>query len=92
MNRLLFIDTGDTGKTRPILTTRPAQHPVRGARLRYSTVKAASYSYCYYNPVVLLPSLPSLPFHRLLGSPGLAKPPPDSTALPGVPKRLGTLL
>jgi hypothetical protein len=37
MNRLLLIDTG---KTRPSLTTRPAQHPVRGARLRYSTVKS----------------------------------------------------
>ena len=84
MNRLLFIDTGNTGKTRPILTTRPAQHPVRGARLRDSIVISTT--------IVLLPSLPSLPFHRLLGSPGLAKLTPGGTALPGVPTRLGTLL
>ena len=35
--------------------------------------------------------LPSLPFHRLLGSPGLEKPTTGSPTLPGVPTRLGTL-
>jgi hypothetical protein len=76
-NRLLFIDTGDTGKTRP--------HTTSGPRCTVTLY----YSCVIYNSVVLLSSLP---FHRLLGSPGLAKLTPGSTALPGVPTRLGTLL
>lgn len=70
MNRLMFIDTG---KTRPSLTTRPAQRPVRGTWLRYSTVIAT-------HSTILYVLLPSLPFHRLLGRPGLAKLTPGSTA------------
>ena len=78
MNRLLFIDTG---KTRPksYKTRTISGPPPLSVWLRYS----------YYNPSCLLPSLP---FHRLLGSPGLAKPTTGSPALPGVPTRLGTLL
>ena len=84
MNRLLFIDTDNTGKTRQILTQDP--HNIRSAVHGY--VMALFLAITILSFVLL----PSLLFHRLLGSPGLAKLTPGSTALPGVPTRLGTLL
>ena len=67
-------------KTRPSDLT--PQDPDRGKMvLRYD---------CKYKFMAAL--LPSIPFHRLLGRPGLAKPPLCSPALSGVPTRLGSLL
>ena len=86
MKRLLFIDTG---KTRPSLTHKTRTTSGPRCTVTLQLVYYFTYGYSYYNLVV---PLPSLPFHRLLGSPGLAKPTPGSTALPGVPTRLGTLL
>ncbi len=59
-------------------------------RLRFNSVIAASTVIAKLQSIVVL--LPSLPFHRLLGSPGLAKLTPGSPALPGVPTQLGSFL